>query len=344
MRSTFTSISLALLSVAMGFLFLYSAYTKVIPIQTFEYTMVEFVSMPWWMAAVAARLFVGIEAGLGILLTLNAFGTGKWVLKAALALLAVFSIYLVYLWVTRGNDVNCGCFGDAIWMSPSASLLKNVVMITLLAILYRWNDGIHPKMLTGYFTGMQYGSRLSLIKKCWASLGRFTGSAYSSHLAKGIGLLMIVMAFVLYPIPDTKPFFLNKDAYEINLSAIYSQNPPPAVDVRTGKHIIAFMSLTCPHCKMAAYKMELMRRDNPGISMFLVLNGDSTDLAPFWEKTNAREIPHTMLLGRDFIELAGLSLPAIYWLNNGHVEAQSTYIDLNQAEIEKWMGPATNAQ
>ena len=44
-----------------------------------------------------------------------------------------------------------------------------------------------------------------------------------------------------------------------------------------------------------------------------------------------------MLLGRDFVSLSGLSLPAIYWINDGWVEAKSTYIDLSQAEIEKWL-------
>ncbi|MCB0697474.1 MAG: hypothetical protein KDC07_08930 [Chitinophagaceae bacterium] len=301
------TISFSILSALLGALFLYSAYSKLFPIQTFEYTLVEFVHMPWWLAALSSRILVGLEAALGTLLVFNLFGGEKWVLKLSLLILAMFSIYLLYLWVSVGNNVNCGCFGDAIWMSPSSSLLKNAAMIIILVLLHKYHSGISKK---------------------WAK--------YVSII--GLVIITTVPLFV-FPIPGTKPSFLNEDKYELDLSALYESDkrPEPEIELRKGKHIIAFMSLTCPHCKMAALKMQLMHRDNPDISMFFVLNGDSVDLKPFWEKTNAEEIPHTMLLGRDFVELSGLSLPAIYWINDGWVEARSTYINMNQGEIEKWL-------
>jgi hypothetical protein len=302
----FKTILLALLSALAGGLFLYSAYTKLLPIQTFEYTLVEFVQMPWWMAAVASRLLVGIEAALGALLVFNIFGSGKWVLKLSLAILFMFSIYLIYLWATAGNDVNCGCFGDVIWMSPSSSLIKNAVTIIALLLLLKLHSGITA---------------------IWAK-----------YTALAVVVVVTILPLFIYPV-TSKPSFLNKDKYELDLSAIYQdeENAPPAVDVRKGKHIIAFMSLTCPHCKIAAHKMQLMKRSNPNISMLLVLNGDSTDLKSFWEKTKARDIPHTMLYGKDFVSLSGLNLPAIYWINDSWVEAKTNYIDLNQAAIEDWL-------
>ncbi len=302
----FKTILLALLSALAGGLFLYSAYTKLLPIQTFEYTLVEFVQMPWWMAAVASRLLVGIEAALGALLVFNIYGSGKWVLKLSLAILFMFSIYLIYLWATAGNDVNCGCFGDVIWMSPSSSLIKNAVTIIVLLLLLKLHSGIT--------------------------------AVWAKYTALAVVIVITILPLFIYPV-TSKPSFLNKDKYELDLSAIYQdeENAPPAVDVRQGKHIIAFMSLTCPHCRVAAHKMQLMKRNNPDISMLLVLNGDSTDLKPFWEKTKARDIPHTMLYGKDFVSLSGLNLPAIYWINDSWVEAKTNYIDLNQAAIEDWL-------
>lgn len=301
------SILLSVLSILAGGLFLYSAYTKLLPIQTFEYTLVEFVHMPWWMAAVASRVLVGVEAALGILLLFNIYGKRKWVLSLSLAILAIFSIYLVYLWATAGNDVNCGCFGDVIWMSPSSSLLKNAIIIIVLLLLYKLHNGINAR---------------------WAKITSVI-----------VLVIVTILPLFIYPIPFEKPSFLNKDKYELDLSAIYDneERQPPAIDVRKGKHIVAFMSLTCPHCKMAAYKMQLMRKSNPDISMFLVLNGDSTNLEPFWEKSKAEDIPNTMLYGKDFVSLSGLNLPAIYWVNDSWVEAKSNYINLNQADIERWM-------
>lgn len=314
MPKIITQFFLSFLSIALGAVFLYSAYTKLWPIQTFEYTLVEFANMPWWLAAVASRVFIGLETALGILFIANIYGSRKWVLQISLLLLGIFSVYLVYLWSTVGNDVNCGCFGDAIWMSPLSSLIKNAVMIAVTIILWKYNKGLQQK---------------------W--------SQYA-----GIALFIVILALPLFvfPIPGTQPSFLNKDKYKIDLSALYNseKNPPPAVELRKGKHIIAFMSLTCPHCKIAAYKMQLMKQSNPDISMFLVLNGDSTNLQPFWDKTGAKSIPNTMLLGRDFVNLSGISLPAIYWINDSWVEAQSTYIDLSQSEIEKWLATPPTEQ
>ncbi|MFI5141748.1 MAG: MauE/DoxX family redox-associated membrane protein, partial [Bacteroidia bacterium] len=134
-----------LLSVATGGLFLYSAYTKLFPIQAFEYTIVEIVHIPLIVASIATRFFIGLEAGLGALLVLHLFGKNKWPLKAAFILLIVFTVYLIWLWITAGNDVNCGCFGDAIWMSPSVSLVKNVLLLAIIALLIRYHNGFTYK-------------------------------------------------------------------------------------------------------------------------------------------------------------------------------------------------------
>src|ERR1035437_4715925 len=137
----FIRIAFIILSVAVGATFLYSAYTKLYPIQPFEYTMVEFVHLPWMVAAIAARFLVGMEAGLGALIALHLFGKNKWALKTAFLILIIFSIYLISLWITAGNNVNCGCFGDAIWMSPSASLIKNAVLLIIAGLLIRYHKG-----------------------------------------------------------------------------------------------------------------------------------------------------------------------------------------------------------
>lgn len=300
-------IILSMLSVLLGAVFIYSAYTKTLPIQTFEYTMVEFASLPWWLAAAAARLFVGLEAGLGVLILLNLYGKRKWVLKLSLGILMVFSIYLGYLWLTVGNDVNCGCFGDAIWMSPSSSLIKNALMILAVVLLIRYHTGI---------------------------------DGFIPHILAVLALLgFTAYPFYFFSLPDTQPSFLNKDIYEIDLTPLYdsSRSDVPDVNLQEGKHIIAFMSLTCPHCKMAAYKMKLMKDNNSELPFFLVLNGDSTKLEPFWDKTKAQSISHTMLLGPAFVNLSGLRLPAIYWVNDSKVEASSNYITLDQNAIEEWL-------
>ena len=304
-----SSILLILLSIAVGAVFLYSAYTKVYSTQSlesFEYTMVEFIHLPWSLAAIASRFFIGLEAALGGLMVLHLFGKNNWVFKAALLLTSIFSLYLIYLWATAGDKVNCGCFGDAIWMSPSSSLIKNVLLIISLLILTRFHHG-------------------------WRI--RFNNLA-----AFLLFIATLVTPFVVFPIPSQQPAWLQKGRFHLDLSALYAPGKKdiPAMDLTKGKFIIAFFSPTCPHCQMAAYKMHLMKEKDTSLHFFMILGG-THPLDEFWQKTKAQNIPYCRLDEKNFFRIAGFAWPVIDWVNNGWVEAQSTYVNLNQAAIESWL-------
>ncbi len=299
---------LIILSIGLGITFLYSAYTKLNPIQSFEYTLVEYAHLPWTLAAIAARFFIGLEAALGFLLLFNIYGKKKWVLKASLALLVILSSYLIYLWSAFGNDVNCGCFGDSIWMSPSTSLLKNAALILCTTLLLLFYKGIQKK---------------------WASI-----------ISLIILPVVIILPYILFALPDQEPTWLQKDKFEIDLSSLYNpalSTTPPPIDLRKGKYVIAFMSLSCPHCRVAAHKMHIMKEKNPELPFFLVVGGLDENLKPFWKETGAESIPHTKLDSDTFTGLVGYKWPAIYWVNNSWVETETNYITMNQGEIEKWL-------
>jgi len=310
-------ILLILIALLTGATFLYSAWTKVLPIQPFEYTMVEFLYFPWMLATLAARFMVGLEAALGGLIVLHLFGNNKSILKAAFVLLVVFSIYLVWLWATAGNEVNCGCFGDTIWMSPSVSLMKNGVWLLFTGILIRYHKGI---------------------------------SFRNSDIATTFLLLAgIVLPFVLFPVSGTRPEWLNKGGYKLDVAPLY--NPirddtaalrvpypaTPSADLSRGRYIIAFLSPGCEHCRMAARKMSLMKRSNPSLPFFMVIGGIASDLTDFWKTTNAQNVPYMRLHRDPFLRYTGGIFPLIIWVDNGQVVAKSTYNTLNQGEIETWV-------
>ncbi len=300
------NILLVLLSIIIGAVFLYSAYTKLYPIQRFEYTMVDTLHLPWVLAAMAARFFIGFEAALGLLIATHFYGKGKWVLKVALLLLVVFSIYLAYLWATKGNNINCGCFGDDIWMSPSASLIKNVLLIAGITLLHLYQKGWQFK--------------------------RYNAITVS------ILVMLVALPFFIFAIPGNEPQWLQKNSYKVDLSSLYApdKKDTPAVDLQKGKHIIAFLSSTCPHCQMAAYKMHLMKLNDTTLPLFFVIGG-TRDLTHFWEKTQAKNIPYTRLAQDPFIKLAGTSWPAIYFVSNDTVVAKSNYVTLSQQQVEDWL-------
>ena len=313
---------LVFLSVVVGATFMYSAYTKILPIAPFEYTMVEYLHLPWLLAAVAARFFVGLEAALGGLMILHFFGDKKWVPKTAFLLLILFSIYLVALWAVAGNNLNCGCFGDAIWMSPSTSLIKNAVLLLFIGLVIRFHKGFNYKWVNA--------TALSLFA------------------------CTIILPFILFAIQAGEPSWLRKDRYKADFTRLYHPvdvdsataaqaalvpyPATPTIDLATGKHIVAFLSPSCPHCRIAARKMHLMKQSNPALPFFIVIGGLTTDLKDFWKESSAESIPYMRLDREPFLSFTGGVFPLIIWVNDGWVEAKSTYNTMNQGEIEKWLG------
>ena len=287
-----------ILSILTGALFLYSAFTKLYPIQSFEYTLIDQVHLPRIVAAIASRFFIGLEMGLGALITLHLFGKNKWVLKTAFALLVFFSIYLVWLWITAGNNVNCGCFGDAIIMSPSASLLKNGALLIIIGLLIRYHNGFNYK---------------------WVKVASLTAL-----------LCTIACTYIFFPI-------VKRYKIDLTALYTSDKNLAPTIDLTKGKYIIAFVSPSCIHCRRAALKMHNMRLRNPNIPFFMVIGGTTSDLNDFWKASNAQDLPYTRLAQEPFMKYTHGLFPTILWVNNGQVEADTGYPELSQPVIEKWM-------
>ena len=296
MRQLYTYLFI-LLSALTGGVFLYSAYTKLFPIQSFEYTIIEFMHFPSLMAGIIARFFIGMEAGLGALMMCHVYGKNKWVLKTAFVLLIIFSLYLVWLWIVAGNNVNCGCFGDAIWMNPTASLIKNVLLLAVIGLLLRSHRGITYK---------------------WA------------HVTAPLFLISVLAAVYIF-----FPFF---SRYKIDLAPIYAdKGNAPAIDLSKGKHIIAFLSPSCIHCRRAALKIHNIEKKDSLLPVYMVIGGLTSNLDDFWKFSGAQNDPHSRLGTKPFMKYTGGVFPTILWVNNGWVEASTNYTDLNEAVMQKWV-------
>ncbi|MBU0489442.1 MAG: DoxX family protein [Bacteroidetes bacterium] len=292
----------------LGLIFIFSGYTKLFPVELFEYTFIDIGVGGWKTAPFLARLLIGLEFFVGILLLLN-FRLKKFTLKGAIGLLIAFTIYLLWLIIIEGNQGNCKCFGNAIYMTPLESIWKNLIMIGILFLLYRFHPQFHWRF-----------QKIIIIVALLAS---------------------IATPFVLNPVDLNVAARMQDDAanYAVDLSPLYYQEdyPPPKEDLSKGKHIIAFMSLTCRHCRLAGYKMHVIAKRNPEIPFFLVLNGDDSMLEDFFTDTKASDIPYTMLLGENFINLAGVRLPAILWVEDSLVIRKTNYLAMEEEDIINWL-------
>lgn len=300
----------SILSALLGAIFIFSAYTKIYPIEPFEYTFVDLGISNWQTAPFVARLLIALELLIGVLLIFNIV-LKQFTYKLGIGTLLFFCLYLILQLITSGNNGNCGCFGTTIYMSPLNALIKNVLMLILFIALYIFHEGFN--------------------------IGRFTKWVVLLFL-----VISIAMPFILNPVQlDYSKAYLNKpdNIYKLELDTLYDKAylKTPPKELSKGKHIIAFMSLTCPHCRIAAKKIHIMKEKNSSIPFYFILNGDDEKLKPFFEDTHTENIPYTMLKGSSFIYLGGLQLPKLLLVNNSMVENQVDYITLDQQEIEKWL-------
>lgn len=306
-KTSAQKIMLILLSAAIGALFIFSALTKLLPIQYFEYIISSQLHIPQQPAAWMARFFIGLEGVLGILLLLNIYGSRRWVLKACLVLLLIFCVHLLYLLISQGNDVNCGCMGNVAPMSPGISLLKNAALIAGLLLLIRWHKPEDGPVL--------------------------------NMAAYPVALIIIAVPFFVFPVQKQLKMPLSK-LYTT------AKSEHPVLELRKGKHILCLMSLSCTHCRKAAGMIAEMKQNNPALPFYFALaaGSDSTRaerFADFLKETKAKDIPYHFLGKDDFIDMVQLSgsdgVPVILWLQDTTVVRKMNGSELNQKEIENWI-------
>lgn len=299
-----------LLSALIGLTFLFSAYSKLFPIEPFEYLLVGTTFISWKASVIVARCIIGIEFIMGILFLFSIIS--KRTIIVTMMLLAVFCFHLFIQILLKGNEADCGCFGTWLSMTPFQAIVKNAIMVLILFGLYKLNFSFNLKIKQ---------------KELYISI---------------IGLAAI---FIVNPIDfEYSSSYLNKpfSNFQLELDTVYNSRntdkiEKPKIDIRRGKYILGFLSSTCPHCMIAAQKLSVIHSENQRIPIYFFINGENDKIKLFRQKTNIEEIPFSKLNGQLFIELAGLNLPVIYYLNNSIVEKQVDYFTLEQDYIEQWL-------
>jgi uncharacterized membrane protein YphA (DoxX/SURF4 family)/glutaredoxin len=289
--------------------FFYSGWTKIHnenAFDSFQWTFIEFGIENTILSGIIARFMIGLEFMLGLFLLFHIY-LKEFTYKAILAVLVVFIVYLSLLIYKQGNTGNCGCFGDKLAMTPLQAIWKNVAMI-LATVFLMYKYTIKPYKFQEYVL-------MAL------SLFAFSAPFVMNNLYIG-----------------TAPVKYEK---QLNLDLLYQFSPAPDVDLRKGKHIIAFMSLTCPHCKKAAFLLQVIHRKYPSLPVYMVLDGSAIHKRSFFEESKSESVPHLLFPHTaEFQQLAGDAVPSIYWVNNGKVEYKSkqAYYQLDPSYMLNWVG------
>lgn len=293
-----------LLLLSLATVFIISGWSKLDSIEPFSWSFIDILPVGITGAAVLARIFIGLEWAIGAWLAAHVF-LRSFTYKATVVLLLLLTAYLAGLILVQGDKGNCGCFGEWLYMNPSAAIWKNVVLIAVVILLW-----------------LLYPAR---------------PYRYSWTVGITLGITAFALPFVFQPVylsADSKP--LNEP---ISLDSLYTQgHPPPAVDLKKGAHIICFFSTTCPHCVKGAYLVQILHRKHPELPIFMVLSGGYNMQQEFLEETKAGAVPHTLLMNSLlFSSMAGEYVPAIYWVRNSIIERKTYYTDLEPGAIKDWI-------
>lgn len=294
------------LSFLIGAFFCISAFVKLFPIEILEIAVVETGIIGWSLSQIAARILIGFEFFIGLFLMTN-FKSKLFSLFAIISLI-VFTIYLSVLLVVQGNNINCNCMGLFMVMNPIESIAKNLVLLSLLAIIYFKNTSIKTNL-----------------EKLFIVIG---------------SVLSLSLPFIISP-PTFQKYQheINKnEPFNIDFSIIYN-NPEieqPRLDLRKGKHLVGFFSSSCMHCIVTGYNLKVILDQNPEFSFYFFINGDDADLAHFHQLTKSESIPHSKLPGKEMITLAGNKLPAVYLIENSMVETRIYPDQIDEKELLKW--------
>lgn len=170
-----------------------SVFFKLQDFQLFSYFIEK--NFSYQYGALIAKSIIGIEVGVVINLIVN---PNKLVYKILLMFFFVLTMFLVYLFMS-GYEDNCFCFGTLVDTNVFLSILKNVVLLSL--IFY----GL-------YFRKFDNGVRLDFI---------LTLSSF-----------LILMVFVQLVLDTNRNYFVNIEVKEIKMVELKKAKNYLLIDVR----------------------------------------------------------------------------------------------------------------
>ncbi len=288
----------------LGGAFLFSAYAKLYPIEPFELLLLQQGIASWEVAPIFSRLLIASEAILGILIILGVYQ--KLVLRITTALLVVFTLYILFILLKFGEDADCGCMGDMIKMNPYESILKNVVMLGLTLYLLKFQS--------------------------------YTFKFYPAVIVAVVALVVYPLPFILNP-PDS--YFASKDpdnsVFPIDmaqLDEVMIDGKKP--DLRNGNYILAFFSINCPHCKLAASKLELIKKEVKDLPpVYVIFAGPQEDIPKFLKESKSTLPYHYMDDDKKFIKITHGTFPTLVYIKDGKVIKKFSSFEIDPATFEK---------
>jgi hypothetical protein len=296
------------LLILLAISYLFSGYAKLIPIEYFENDILRSELANEISVLFISRFIVGSEFVIGVLLLFRLFL--KQTLKVSLWMLLLYTVYLLYVIIRFGNEGNCGCYGQQFVLSPLHGIIKNIFIGVVTIYLFR---SINYQPMT----------------------------RWPKAIAVTLGVLVLLSPFVIYKIDFPEKLVIDgQEKEKLNLDLLYSNSDveAPQFELRHGKTIVAFLSLKCYKCKMAANKLELIKRQHPDLPIYFIINGEQEDFEEFKKMSELRDVPYSYFNdGDELIKICGVVFPAVFLSNNSYLDADLNYTEITADNLLQWI-------
>lgn len=282
------------LSILTGLVFIFSAVAKIVSADEFELYIFSQKILGFHLSTIAARLIIGLEICLGIMMIIGLYF--KTVVRLSLALLAIFSLFLIFKLFTASSE-NCNCFGTVMSLGPLESLIKNLIMIVLLLLSFR----------------------------------REPSGILSNRTFRIIAAIVIITVSLALPFVLSPPDIIYNKIYTPVLREYgeeHIQLSDSTLVYWEGSKVLFFSSPSCYYCRMATKKLSIMaERKGTRDNVLFYFFGDEDYIERFWQESEVEPFPYVILPTAEIITVTDGLFPTLIFVENGRVVKRSGYRD-----------------
>jgi hypothetical protein len=336
----------------VAILFIFSAYTKLIPIEAFEKQLVDQGITNWCFAPILARCIISVEFFLGIAFLQNHYFK-KFILPATALMLVAFCIHLSYQIITQGNSGNCGCMGQVIPMTPLQALIKNIITLGILTYIFinYNNTKVHQHryptfiLLTSFLVifwqyrpecGCDAGNTIVAPETTIIEPIIQIDTVYiekpieDSKLKKGIDSKKVTAEKVLTEKPSIKEVIVEQQKPTLpKTTSIFAPYKSFSSGITTnldaGKNIVCLFNVDCDHCMNTAKQLVEWNKENKLPPVYILFWGEESQKDAFF-KFAGGSFPYAFVDAGKFFRLLDKapSPPRVVVLNEGNIVGDFT--------------------
>lgn len=302
-----TNVTSIIVRISLAVIFIISAITKMMSIDTFELYVFSKSFGSFGFNALVVRIILGIEFLIAALLLFS-----KNVAKSlylSLIVMLGFTGYLLVDYFVTGNEENCRCFGEVFEFSTGESIVKNIVIIAII--------------ITGLFIKKHIVLKLN------------------KYIVIGVLSISFVLPTILYApdfiYNDFEKIYTNKyEDIDVSKVGAIVDSTGRKIDYLKGDAIVVFASMHCTFCKMTTQKLSVMHQNEKvKAKIGYVFFGDKKELNQFWENSQTNPFPYTIINPELFFKISQPQLPTVYYLKDGKIIARMDFRSLSEENIEK---------